>query len=111
MSLKGGVWVIEINSTPSHFCIEVLALSQKKLRSSICMLDVLIFPRSTNFRLHLGSSLIYVNCVCFRIVGSTTYCGVLLLCLSSSCVPYVVSLSVTCGRSVIFSGYSGFLHQ
>ena len=24
---------------------------------------------------------------------------------------YVISLSVTCGRSVVFSGYSGFLHQ
>jgi len=24
---------------------------------------------------------------------------------------YVISLSVTCGRSVVFSGYSGFLLQ
>ena len=24
---------------------------------------------------------------------------------------YVIKLSVTCNRSVVFSGYSGFLHQ
>ena len=39
-----------------------------------------------------GSYLIYVICVCLRIVVSNTYCGVFLLCLSSFCVPYVASL-------------------
>jgi len=24
---------------------------------------------------------------------------------------YMINLSVTCGRSVVFCGYSGFLHQ
>ena len=39
------------------------------------------------------SYLIYVICVCVYIVVSTTYCVVFLLCLSSSCVPYVASFS------------------
>ena len=36
---------------------------------------------------------IYVICVCLRIVVSNAYCVVFLLCLSSSCVPYVASFS------------------
>jgi len=39
-----------------------------------------------------GSYLIYVICVCLRIVVSNAYCGVFLLCLSSFCVPYVARL-------------------
>jgi hypothetical protein len=39
------------------------------------------------------SCLIYVMCVCLRIVASNTYCVVFLFCFSSSCVPYVVSFS------------------
>ena len=35
--------------------------------------------------------LIYVICVCLRIVASNTYCVVILLCLSSSCVSYIAS--------------------
>jgi hypothetical protein len=35
-----------------------------------------------------GSCLIYVICVCFRIVVSNTYCVVVLLYFSSSCIPY-----------------------
>jgi hypothetical protein len=35
-----------------------------------------------------------VICVVFRIVVSSTYCVVFLFCLSSLCVPYVVSFSV-----------------
>ena len=38
----------------------------------------------------LLSCLIYVICVCLRIVVSNTYCVVCLFCLSWSCVPYVV---------------------
>jgi hypothetical protein len=35
----------------------------------------------------LVGGLIYLNCVCFRIVVSDTYCVVFLLCLSSLCIP------------------------
>jgi hypothetical protein len=34
-----------------------------------------------------GSCLIYIICVCLRIVVSNTYCVEFLFCLSSSCVP------------------------
>jgi hypothetical protein len=34
-----------------------------------------------------GSYLIYIICVCLRIVVSNTYCVEFLFCLSSSCVP------------------------
>ena len=36
---------------------------------------------------------IYVLCVCLRIVVSNIYCVVFLFCLSSSCEPYVASFS------------------
>ena len=36
-----------------------------------------------------NACLIYVFCVCLRIVVSNTYCVVALLCLSSFCVPFV----------------------
>ena len=52
-----------------------------------------------------GSCLIDVICVCLRIVVSNTYCVVFLFCFSSSCVPYVASLS---GLS-IFDCPFGFL--
>ena len=39
------------------------------------------------------SCLIYVICVCLRIVVSITYCVVFLFCFSSSCVPYVARFS------------------
>ena len=46
------------------------------------------------FQLFLGGSrLIYVMCVWLRIVVSYIYCVVLLVCVSSSCVPYVASFS------------------
>jgi hypothetical protein len=38
-------------------------------------------------------SLIYVICLCFRLVMSNTYCVVFLLCFSSFCTPYVASFS------------------
>jgi hypothetical protein len=37
--------------------------------------------------------LIYVICVCLRIVVSNIYCVVFLFCFSSSCVPSVASFS------------------
>ena len=41
-----------------------------------------------------GSCLIYVICVCLRVMVSNTYCVVLFLfCFSSSSVPYVPSFS------------------
>jgi hypothetical protein len=40
-----------------------------------------------------SSCLIYVICVCLGTVMSNTYCVEFLLCLSSSCVPYVASFS------------------
>jgi hypothetical protein len=43
--------------------------------------------------------LIYVICVCLRIVVSTTYCVAFLLCISSSCVLYVASFS---GLSILY---------
>ena len=39
------------------------------------------------------SCLIYVICVCLRVVVSNTCCVVFLLCFSSSCVPYATSFS------------------
>ena len=48
----------------------------------------------------IGSCLIYVICVCLRIVVSNTYCGVFLLCLSSFCIPYVPSFS---GQSILIA--------
>ena len=47
----------------------------------------------TSSCLYDGSCLIYVLCVCLRIVVSNTYCLVFLFWFSSSCVPYVVSFS------------------
>ena len=43
-----------------------------------------------------GSYLIYVICVCFRIVVSNTYCVVFLFCLSSSWVLLYVPVSLGC---------------
>ena len=43
-----------------------------------------------------GSCLIYVICVCFRIVVSNTYCVVFLFCLSSSWVLLYVPVSLGC---------------
>jgi len=37
--------------------------------------------------------LIYVICVCLRIVVPNTYCVVFLFCFISSCVPHIVSFS------------------
>ena len=40
-----------------------------------------------------SSSLFYNISLCLRLVVSNTYCVVFLLCLSSSCVPYVAGFS------------------
>jgi hypothetical protein len=40
-----------------------------------------------------GLSLIYVICVCLRIVVSNTYCAEFLFCLFLYCVPYAASFS------------------
>ena len=61
--------------------------STHKLKANTC---------SIRFYLQLsvgGSRLIYVIRVCLHIVVSNTYCVVFLFCFSSSCVPYVVSIS------------------
>jgi hypothetical protein len=59
------------------------------------------FPHKNDLRFVFTSSclcepscLIYVICVCLRIVVSNIYCVVCLLCFSSSCAPYVASFSV-----------------
>ena len=56
------------------------------------------FPQKNDVRFVFSSSclyecscLIYVSCVCLRIVVSNTHCVVFLLCGSSSCVTYVAS--------------------
>jgi hypothetical protein len=54
------------------------------------------YPHKNDVRFVFTSScscLIYVICVCLCIVVSNTYCVVFLLCLSSSCVPYVANFS------------------
>ena len=58
------------------------------------------FPNGNNVRFVLTSSglyedscLMYVICVCLRIVMSNIYCVVCLFCFSLSCVPYIVSFS------------------
>jgi hypothetical protein len=76
----------------------------------VCYYAILIILTSSF--LWEGSCLIYVICVSLRIVVSNTYCvvffvvlctlyvasfsGLFVFCLSSSCVPYVVSFSVLC---------------
>ena len=40
-----------------------------------------------------GSCLIYIICVCLRIMVSNTYCAVFLVCFFSPCVSYVASFS------------------
>ena len=64
------------------------------------------FPHKNDFQfvfawscLQNDSCHIYVICFCLRTVVSNTYCVVFLLCLSSSCVPYVASSS---GLSIIY---------
>jgi hypothetical protein len=55
------------------------------------------FPHKNDVRFVFTSSavvcLIYVICVCLRIVVSNTYCVAFLFCFSSSCVLYVASFS------------------
>ena len=58
------------------------------------------FPHENDVRfvftsncLYENSCLIYLICVCLRIVVSKTYCVVFLFCLSSSCLPYVARFS------------------
>ena len=53
----------------------------------------------------LVGGLIYLICVCFRIVVSDTYCVVFLLCLSSLCIPCFVCFS---GLSIFFIASSVF---
>ena len=74
----------------------------------VCYYAILIILTSSF--LWEGSCLIYVICVSLRIVVSNTYCVVfffvlctlcyqflcVVLCFSSSCVPYVASFSVLC---------------
>jgi hypothetical protein len=52
-------------------------------------------------QLFVGSScLIYVICICLRLVVSTIYCVVFLFCFSLSCVPM---LPVFLGRQFLFA--------
>ena len=53
--------------------------------------------------LHAGSCLIYVICMCLRILLSNTYCFVFLLCFSSPCAPYI-PLSLDCPFLEIYYG-------
>jgi len=49
---------------------------------------------------------IYVICVCLRIMVSNTYCVVFLFCFSLACVPYVAifsGLSIFDSLTVIYS--------
>ena len=85
------------------FMFQLFVLScYVSLRSEFrVVMSVTDFPITTMF----GSSfppvifrrahgcLIYVICVCLRIVVSTKYCVVFLLYFSSSCLPYVASFS------------------
>ena len=57
----------------------------------------------TSSCLQKGSCFIYALFVWWRIVMSNTYCVVLLVCVSSSCVPYVASFS---GLSLFDCRYS-----
>ena len=54
-----------------------------------------------------SSCLIYVICVCLRILVSNTYCVVSLFCFSSSYVPYITSFS---GLSLFDSLFVIFFH-
>jgi hypothetical protein len=46
----------------------------------------------------------YIISVCLRILVSNTYCVVFLICLSSSCVPYVAGNR--CGRDRMVVGFA-----
>ena len=79
----------------------VLAMIYLMDRSLSCKQQSLTHYHTSSFSystlvnqcLYEGSRLIYVICVCLRIVVSNTYCVVFLIYLSSSCVPYVSSFS------------------
>ena len=49
----------------------------------------------TSSCLYEAAYLIYVICVCLRVVVSNTYCVVFLSCFSSSCVHYICMLPVS----------------
>ena len=80
----------------SHYG-EIFITSESKLKADQ-QINKQIRIRSTcisknEYKSCFVSCLIYVICVCLRIVVSNTYCVVFLLCLFSSCVPYVASFS------------------
>ena len=81
------------SSRLSYLCSPIMCLY---VLSSVLWCP-LRFPHKNDVRFVFTSSavvcLIYVICVCLRIVVSNTYCVAFLLCFSSSCVLYVASFS------------------
>ena len=75
--------------------IQLMNRSLSSKQQSLTHYHTSSFSYSTlvNQCLYEGSRLIYVICVCLRIVVSNTQCVVFLIYLSSSCVPYVSSFS------------------
>jgi hypothetical protein len=76
----------------SYLCYLCLSLPPVVCRRAhvLFMLFMFVFTSSC---LQEGACLIYVICVCFRIVVSNTYCVVFSFCFSSSCVPYFARFS------------------
>ena len=63
------------------------------------------FTKQCYLQLFVESScLIYVICICLRIVLSKTYCVLFLVCFSSCCVP--VSVSLDCPFLIVPSVFS-----
>ena len=92
------------------------------LVGSILCVFMLRFPNKNHVRfiftfscLQECSCLIYIICVCLRIVVSNTYCVVFLFCLSSSMWPVSLDFSCFIAPSVFFNVYlvckSNFLRK
>ena len=89
-----------------QYCREITAQFRVVMSVAISASKVLfVFASSCSQE---EAYLIYVICVCLRIVMSNTYCVVSLYCLSSSCVPYYCKPGNF--RTVFFSRFTDEIH-
>ena len=107
--------------TGRHDIAEILlkvALKHQNINQSIIYIKYILYYNICIFNDDKGPSwsLSYVswiyNYLCNQCISPLTLWVRILL--VARCTRYNImwySLSVTCGRSVVFSGYSGFLHQ
>jgi hypothetical protein len=88
-------------NTINHYVIK-LSVTEKNM---VFVDPIGIFLHVANFWPHI--SLIYRNLT----GGKTHVCHPVIFLSPDMVKHYVIKLSVTCDRSVVFPGYSGFLHQ